>query len=124
MLENVIFIHAFGYMVELTVTGWCIIRSYVHMYRGVYSYSCFYLDLADYLFPYVLLMAIPTSFLKWQIDLYVKGYSHMSGITCWSVYLIVLEAKCFPTVMVTYVYCVFHDQNTYLTYISMPLCMC
>ena len=30
MLENALFVHAFGYMFELTVTGWCIkaIHSY------------------------------------------------------------------------------------------------
>ena len=27
VLENALFVHAFGYMVELTVTGWCIIAT-------------------------------------------------------------------------------------------------
>ena len=30
VLENALFVHAFGYMVELTVTGWCIIA--IHGY--------------------------------------------------------------------------------------------
>ena len=29
MLENAVFVHAFAYMFELTVTGWCIIATYV-----------------------------------------------------------------------------------------------
>ena len=27
VLENALFVHAFGYMFELTVTGWCIIAT-------------------------------------------------------------------------------------------------
>ena len=44
-LENALFVHGFGYMVKVTVTGWCI--------RAIHGY--FRLIEADYWFPYSLL---------------------------------------------------------------------
>ena len=32
VLENALFVHAFGCMVELTVTGWCIIAIHGYFY--------------------------------------------------------------------------------------------
>ena len=34
VIENALFVHAFGYTVKLTVTGWCIIAIYIHGYSN------------------------------------------------------------------------------------------
>ena len=46
-----LFVHAFGYMVELTVTGWCIIATYIAISNWFELTTCF---LTFYCDPYFL----------------------------------------------------------------------
>ena len=53
MLDNALFVHAFGYMFELTVTDWCIIATYVAIFNLFQLTKCF-----------LTFIVIPTSYLK------------------------------------------------------------
>ena len=51
MLKIALFVYAFGYVLELTVTGWCIIVTYVaisNLFRMINYFLTFYCD------PYLL----------------------------------------------------------------------
>ena len=41
MLENALFLYAFSYMFELTVIGWCIIATYVAIFKWFELTTCF-----------------------------------------------------------------------------------
>ena len=59
VLENALFVHVLGYKSDLTVTGWCIIATYIHTSNWFELTTSF-----------LTFMVIPTSFLKFQF-LYV-----------------------------------------------------
>ena len=64
MLENALFVHTFGYMVELTVTGWCIIVTQL------------FLTGSSLLLVTLLFIAIPTSFIKFQFFIHLVALDH------------------------------------------------
>ena len=65
MLENALFVHAFGYMVELTVIGWCIIAIYRVTSNWFELMTCFQTTC------FLTFIAIPTSFLKFDLFIYL-----------------------------------------------------
>ena len=81
MLENALFVYAFGYMFELTGTGWCIIATW--------------LVWADYLFSYFFLWCLlpfpnsdfcVSSLFTFVVLVIASSYSYNTLLQSYSVY--------------------------------------